>query len=418
MAEPFTPDLLRDAASRLPGIDPGSVEAVVERGTRFAQRLSRPVPADAYPLLAVALRAGVDDLVLAMQVIEDVSCPELPPPFVTMVTTAVLSRPGIDDPVAAVRTVLERGAALAARQPSPEGGPSFLLWQIAGYRAALDELTGAASDLDGYAAELAAVADAPDLMREFAGFLGGEQAFAELTRVDPDMPELDDIPCDGATPDDETLTAWLFAELYAGTTAAQRRVVTEWLTGLRSPTSQDDLAFLVDRIRRVERRVERCPSTPPSPPDLPESQQVRGVVSAAVRNGFSFPPLWTDRGAAVNLAASKLRLEMTGGQATWPTAMLVASVVVRALGQEVHRTADPDRPYDCGCGADLRTIRTPQSPDEVCPHRPWPERGRVEDYTTLARAARAGDEQLAQLHLKRYQGLWQEWVGDVRDRMD
>lgn len=415
MSEPFKPELLRDAACQLPGIDDSGIDAVVERGTQFAQRLSRPVPDDAYPLLAVSLRAEVHDLVLATQVIDEVSCPELPPALVTMVTTAVLSRPGVGDPAAVVRTVLRRGVELVADQHIDECGPTPFTLQIAGYRAALDELTGTEPDLLAYAAELA---DAPRTMRAFAGFLGGEEAFAQLTRVDPDVPELEEVACDATTSDPDVITSWLFAELYAGTTAAQRRVVTEWLTGLRTPTSQDDLAFLVDRIRRVERRVERCPATPPSPLDLPESQQVRGVISAAVRNGFSFPPLWTDRGAAVNLAASKLRLEMTRGQATWATAMLVASVVVRALGQEVHRTADPDRPYDCGCGAGLRTIRTPQSPDEVCPHRPWPERGRVEDYTTLARAARAGDEQLAQLHLKRYQGLWQEWVGDVRDRMD
>jgi hypothetical protein len=415
MAEPFKPELLRDAASQLPGIDAGAIEAVVERGTRFAQRLPRPVPDDAYPLLAVSLRAEIHDLALATWVIDEVSCPELPPPFVTMVTTAVLSRPGLD-PVTAVRTVLERGAALAARQPNSEGGPAFLRWQIAGYRAALDELTGAEPDLDGYAAELTAVSDAPDLMWAFAEFLGGAQAYVQLTHSEPDVPELGQVPCDSTTSDAETITTWVLAELYAGTTAAQRRVVTEWLTGLRSPTSQDDLAFLVDRLRRVERRVAHCPATPPDLPELPE--QVRGIVSAAVRNGFSFPPLWTDRGAAVNLAAGRLRLEMASSQTTWPTSMLVASVVVRALGQEVHRTADPDRPHDCGCGADFRTLRTPQSPDEVCPHRPWPEPGRVEDYTTLARTARAGDEHLVQLHLKRYQGLWREWVGDVRDRMD
>ncbi|MEU0878610.1 hypothetical protein ABZ345_08440 [Lentzea sp. NPDC005914] len=410
MAEPFHPDLLRDAAARLPGIDPGAIDAVVERGIQFAQRLSRPVPEDAYPLLAVSLRAGIDDLVLATQVIEEVSRPELPPVLVTMVTTAVLSRPELSDPVAAARTVLNRAAS--RRFPEDGPGPGPLLWQIAEYRAALDELTGSEPDLERYLRDLTA---SPGTMQAFAEFLGGAELFVQLTRTELDVPELDEVVCDGTSPDSETITSWLLAELYAGTSSSQRRVVTEWLTGLRSPTSQDDLAFLVDRIRRVERRLACCPSPAPRL-DLPELERVRPVVSAAVRNGLSFPPLWTDRSAAINLAASKLRLETN--TATWPISMLVASVVVRSLHQDVHQAADPDRPLDCACGADLHSLRTPRRPDEVCPHRPWPEPGRVEDLTTLARTARVGDENLAQLHLKRYQGLWREWIGDARDRMD
>ncbi|PRY34265.1 hypothetical protein [Umezawaea tangerina] len=399
-----------------------------------------------------------------------------PPMFIGMVTAAVVAVGGrdADDLTADVVAVLDRGDILAARHraglkvaPGPDAGYPVLgnadvVGQIAAYRVAIAEMGGVAASEQVVAAHGAQLATSlrramtttlggaePDVLKgllEFARFLGGPEAgestekiFGKLhpeflspmefggryeVPVEHDSPALTGAV--GGTADELLLHAdhvarWVLVELFAGTRAPEQEVLTAWLTGCRPPDAQEGMAFLVDRVRRVDRRL-RGPAG-----ELPELVERAGtaaafaVVRSNVRDALTldldgalltrsiFPPLWTQRDGAVRLVASKLRLAIGRGVVNSAKASLVAAVVVRAPAQQVRRAVDLDRPETCSCDDGPRPV------EEVCPHRPWGEAGRVEDYTTLTRFSGFSTESTTRMHVKRYDGPWREWMREVRE---
>ncbi|WP_447007198.1 hypothetical protein ACRAKI_12310 [Saccharothrix isguenensis] len=549
---PFDGDLLRSSAQHvLDHLPPhlvermtdryGTADAVVDEMVALGERVwgtldrrGRRLPAEDYPLFAVALLsvkdkvAGVQQkptnvvdafdqlasfgdvpievaaqsrmlrdkdvvapLLDAARVVRDVRAlrPDDSPTFVTMVTTAVLSTSGVlPDPLAAVVSVLERGALLAGRhrarlavEPGPD--PMFpvlgnvdLVGQVAAYRVAVAELSGASPDdaqqaVAEYAVEVAqrlrralrqAVdpgrgrmeVDAVTALAAFARFLAadgperGEVAEKVFGLLHPEFGAMAmrqsrrEIPVDGddsafarddaeaVEPDRAIIVAdqlawWMLVELFAGTTPAQRAVLTAWLTGRREVGDQDWLPFLVDRVRRVEARLRGARGEPPRIREHAGTAAAFAAVRSRVRDAMVLglrggalaltvlPPLWADRQAAVQLVASKLRLELGRKRTTQSRAALVAAVVVRAPAQQVQRVVEKDRPDECPCGV---VDRVPLPPAGVCPHRPWSESGLVESYTTLTWFAEYTAEPATSADLRRYKGPWQEWVQEVLER--
>ncbi|SFW92112.1 hypothetical protein [Amycolatopsis australiensis] len=228
-----------------------------------------------------------------------------------------------------------------------------------------------------------------------------------------------------AVVDADTVTRHVLDALYTGA-GRRQALVTQWLTGNRCPDEQTELPFLVDRVRRVAARLGRPQDFPP--PLEPEVRRHFGMVSAkvsdALRLGVSgigiaeciFPPLWTSRSAAVKLVQSRLRVRMERSATTASRAALVAAIVVRGPVQAVLRAA-PERPASCFCGARGRRVpatRKPVEPEQACPHRTWEEWGAVEDYTTLTTYAELSTSDATRAQIRRYTGLWENWLREVR----
>ncbi|WHT17559.1 hypothetical protein N8J89_31180 [Crossiella sp. CA-258035] len=549
---PFDGDLLRSSAVHvLDHLPPhlvdrmttkyGSADAVVDAMVALGERVwgtldrrGRRLSADAYPLFAVALLsvngkvAGVQqnatnvvnafdqlmsfgdvpievaaqsrtlrdkDLVAPLLDAARVVCavralrPDDNPAFIAMVTTAVVSTSDtLSDPVAAVISVLDRGALLAGRhrarlavEPGPD--PKFpvignvdLVGQVAAYRVAVAELSGMSPDdadqaVAGHAIEVAqrlrralrepvapsrgrTEVDAVTALVEFARFLAadgperGSVAGKVFRRLHPEFDAMamrqprNEFPVDSADStftrdqtqavepgtaiaDADQLAWWMLVELFAGTTPAQRAALTAWLTGQRKIGDQDGLPFLVDRVRRVEARLREVRGEPPRIHEHAGTAEAFATVRSRVRDALVLglrggalaltvlPPLWVDRQAAVQLVASKLRVELGRKRTTRSRAALVAAVVVRAPAQQVLRASEKSRPDACPCGV---VDRAPLPPTDVCPHRPWSESGLVENYTTLTWFAECDTESATRMDLSRYRGPWQEWVHEVRER--
>jgi hypothetical protein len=113
----------------------------------------------------------------------------------------------------------------------------------------------------------------------------------------------------------------------------------------------------------------------------------------------------------VRFVASKFRAQFRQRGFKWTAkANLAASVVVRSPAHQVHRAADVNRPDTC---CETPHGRKEPEPARVCPHRPWSEAGRVEDYTTLTAIADYPSEDATRMHLRRYRGPWEFWVDDA-----
>jgi hypothetical protein len=457
-----------------------------------AKEYDRLVAHGDVPLDVVAQCRLVDEglvglLIKASRVLASVRDEEtaVPPLMIGMVVPAVLATAGLDveDPVAVVRAVLARGVELAARQRGraegddlvhhstfPVMGNIDLVYQLAGYRTAIAELLAPGSDGDvddvvnrharacaealrkgmthdwGFAPE--ALAGLRRLVRMFAsaapdGGKGAERVFVELhpdaaKETRPNAKELLVEENETSGTADAADSGLLLAEdvvevvlegLFAGTNRRQRVVLSNWLGGVRSSRSQDDLVFLVDRVRRVDQLVRSGSAVTPSFVRTAETEAAFGVVRSRVRDaivlGLSgltlaqavLPPLWTDRAHAVRLVAGRVRVELGRGLSTPAKAALVSAVVVRGPAQVVQRRAEPDRPRVCPCGGGRRGRDRTEVRDEVaCPHRPWHERGRVENYTTLTEFCETTSVDATRLLLTRYDGFWREWVEDVMTR--
>jgi hypothetical protein len=290
----------------------------------------------------------------------------------------------------------------------------------------------------------------PDVLRgfrSFAHFLGADAAEQVFVQLTPDLfataappsrevpvehgdtafvlPDHDDAEDQAVETDD--LTHRVVSELRRHTTMSEQTVLLDWITGARAPDRQDGLAFLVDRVRRVDRELRLPRPAPQGQERLANDVLVRAVrarVADAVKLGLGggtlaqalLPPLWTNRSAVVRFVASKLRMNLGRGTTVRAKATLVASVVVRAPAQQVHRANDPKRSDTCSCL--VNGTRDAPDPVVVCPHRPWPEGGRVEDYTTLTRSAEFTTESATRQQLRRYQGPWEHWVEEVRSDSD
>ncbi|WP_439657469.1 hypothetical protein ACSHWB_34455 [Lentzea sp. HUAS TT2] len=391
----------------------------------------------------------------------------LPDELTTMVAAAVVTRQGPDAAADVVTSVLARGAELAGRRPQhahqsgvddryPSVANVDFACQIAAYRAALDEFDGTpATDalVASHTAEVTRVLHEamttprgrrePDVLRAFdtfAQFLGGDDTAVKIfSHLQTDLfsaraPRFREVPVDHDDSafvrlDSEDAAALTLAvdevahrihdELCLGTSPAEREALVRWLAGAHRADSQDNLLFLLDRVRRVDRgvRVEPPSVTVPRHPVL--ARVVRSRVTDALRLGLTggtllqavLPPLWTNRNAAVLFVASKLRVRIGRGFTRPAKPNLVASVVVRAPAQQVHRAADQDRPETCCCVTE-HGRRAPE-PTLVCPHRLWSEGGRVEDYTTLTAITGYPSDDATRMHLRRYQGPWDHWVADA-----
>lgn len=393
--------------------------------------------------------------------------PEL---ITTMVAAAVVTRRGPDSTPDVVASVLARGAELAGRRPHhghesgvddrfpTMGNPDFA-FLIAGCRAALDELDGTpASDspVASHTAEMSRAfqeasaarrrGDEADALRglgALARFLGDGTTEKIVGHLRSDLfatkaprPRGNEIPVehdnsafnqvDGDDASTLTLavdeiTERVLVDLCWGTKPAQRDALARWLSGAHPADSQDNLILCLGQLRQVDRglRLERPAEPAPRHPAL--ARAVRSRVADALRLGLTggtllqavLPPLWTNRNAAVLFVASKLRAEFRQRGHKWTAkANLAASVVVRAPAQQVHRAADQDRPDVC---CETPHGRKAPEPARVCPHRPWSEGGRVEDYTTLTAIADYPSEDATRMHLRRYRGPWEFWVADVME---
>ncbi|MGI5499013.1 hypothetical protein [Lentzea sp. CA-135723] len=388
----------------------------------------------------------------------------------TMVAAAVVTRRGPDSAPDVVALVLAQGAELAGRRPHhghQSGvddrytvmGNSDLTFLIAGCRAALDELDGTpATDalVASHTAEIARTfqeastarrrgeeADSLRGLGALARFLGGGTAEKIVVHLQSDLfaakaprPRGNEIPVDHDNSafdridgdDASTLTLAVdeiaervLVDLCWGTKPAERDALARWLSGAHPPDSQDHLLLCLGQLRQVDRglRLERPAVPAPHHPVL--VRVVRSRVADALRLGLTggtllqavLPPLWTNRNAAVLFVASKLRAGFRRRGHTWTAkAHLAASVVVRSPAQQVHRAADQDRPGIC---CETPHGRNAPEPARVCPHRPWSEGGRVEDYTTLTAIADYPSEDATRMHLRRYRGPWECWVKDAME---
>jgi hypothetical protein len=237
-------------------------------------------------------------------------------------------------------------------------------------------------------------------------------------------------------PEIEHLVGWLLAALFEGVGPEGRESLLAWLDGKHVPNESKNLSLLVRRLRIAGRVLAQCPeSTPPRPVGITASrwQALTASLAAAVDPGglaekpsgnarhvmlSVLPPLWTRRRPAVHLVASHLRTLLAQRQSAHLLAMLVATCGVRGPAQFVQRTGIP-LPGPCcpeaggaGWSAPSGGPREPVDDLEVCPHRPWGEVGRVENYHTLGQAAGCSAE-ATRKHLERYQGPWWELLWDL-----
>lgn len=234
----------------------------------------------------------------------------------------------------------------------------------------------------------------------------------------------------GLADDVDRYVGWAMAALYSGTSRAECDILHRWLVGRQ--VRQQDMMFLLDRLRRLDSLFRVLPDIDPPAPDLVEGVDIRPVeeelsdrISAVIRSGSScaavpyaiLVPLWSTRWPVIKLASRYILAATVRKTSSTPVqATVAAAVVVRAPHQYVERGGSAVPSGLCACGA--RSYRgrpsAPAAVDVACPHRTWEEPGIVESYATLSEASnRVLKPDAVRQALRRYDGPCAEWVREI-----
>jgi hypothetical protein len=260
--------------------------------------------------------------------------------------------------------------------------------------------------------------------------------------------DLDRIPGSGApTPSVldtltyvDDVTARVVGPLTTGATREELALVADWVCGRLEPDWTDHLYPLLLRLRRLMVAVEGPPERldPPVEPDAPELPELVATVRAKIEAQLALepersrpgelaagalPPLWTARMPAIRACAQQIKRDE---QCRDDPARILAARAARGPGQVVRDTTE--RQHDPGeCCATVSALLAdpgaarcdgrlgPFEPTwtDVCPARPWGERGLVESRATIAGLIGRSPEAVRG-HVNRYLrsggGRWLELV--------
>ncbi len=233
----------------------------------------------------------------------------------------------------------------------------------------------------------------------------------------------------------DDLTARIVGLLTTRAGRAECARVAEWVCGRRKPDVTDDLYSLVLRLRRLMLAIEG-PALLLDPPLEPDAPVLRAMVTA-VRGKIEaqlvidphrrepgeltagvLAPLWTARGPVIRALTQQIKRDEqwdTPRKRRPHTPRILAARAVRGPGQIVRDTTQSQHDHGRGCAtvqvetSDLDMVTrcnervSPFEPDrvDICPARPWGERGRVESRATIADLSRLSHEAVRG-HLDRY----------------
>ncbi|MCK2243621.1 MULTISPECIES: hypothetical protein [unclassified Crossiella] len=286
--------------------------------------------------------------------------------------------------------------------------------------------------LNRYAEHLGAVAGNParEAVRAVHAVLNHRLGLTEPPHQA--LADLSDLPAPAAEHptrrlEAEHLVGWLIAGLFRGAGPEARGPLLNWLDGKHTPDEPRHLPLLVRRLRIAIKILEQVPeAAAPRPAGLSPSrfQALLAQLTARIDPGqltgrstvdahyvplATLPPLWTDRHPARELVGSHLRIQLGTRPGSEHQAALVAGHGVRAPQQFVHKALVFQEEPCCPEPRPERgdRPREPVPDTEVCPHRPWGEVGRVENYHTLGRSIGCSAD-AARQQLRRYQGPWPE----------